>query len=231
MFKSSVIKILLVFNLNLLPSYSFAQDLKYFSISFLGKQIGSLKLRDLTNGDRKVIHINGEISSSPFRIFNGKFDYKTVITDVTSESLRLRYESTVNATFKQRNIKYAIENGNLSAVNVFPKREQTKFTNPRQIDFEFIDPAYSIAKLFSSPCKNSFVIYDGRRVVDLISMKTSSKLDCRYLYKIRNGPGHLMPLNFKKFKIHTFFEEEENSLSKFIIVKTGPFKLIINQVP
>ena len=62
-------------------------------------------------------------------------------------------------------------------------------------------------------------------------MKTASKLNCKYLYKIRKGPGHLTPLNFKKFEISTFFDPEENSSSKSIVVKAGPIELIIDQAP
>lgn len=231
MSKVTLINILLIFILTLLPSFSLADDFKYFSISFLGKQIGSIKLRDATNNDSKEIHIDGEINSSPFRIFNGKFDYKTMITGIDSASLRIHYENTVDATFKERKIKYWFENNDLIAVDVFPKREQTKFSDPKQIDFEFIDPAYSITKLLSTPCKKSFTIYDGRRIIDLISMKPFSKLNCKYLYKIRKGPGHLTPLNFKKFEILTFFDQEKNSSSTSIVVKAGPIELIMDQVP
>ena len=41
-----------------------------------------------------------------------------------------------------------------------PKNEKTIFTNPNRIDFEFIDPAYAITQLLTTPCKNSFKIYN-----------------------------------------------------------------------
>ncbi|MDG2405063.1 MAG: hypothetical protein P8M25_08975, partial [Paracoccaceae bacterium] len=116
-------------------------------------------------------------------------------------------------------------------VDVFPSKEQTKFTDPKQIDFEFIDPAYSMAKLLSSPCKNSFAIYDGRRVIDVILIKPATKLQCRYLYKIRKGPGHLAPFNFKKFEISIFFDQEGIATNRSMIVRTGPLKLALDQIP
>ena len=140
MFRLSFFKIFLVLSVALLPSFSLAEDFKYFSISLLGKQIGSLKIRDVTNGDSKLIHITGKISSSPFKLFNGNFDYKTSINGMNSASSRIFYESTVDAAFKKRKIKYWVRDDVLIAVDVFPKKEQTKFTNPKQIDFKFTDP-------------------------------------------------------------------------------------------
>lgn len=231
MVKLIFIKTFFIFSLALLPSFSLAEDFKYFSISFLGKQIGSLKIRDETNGDSKIIHITGEVSSSPLRLFNGKFYYKTIITGINSGSSRILYESSVDATFKDRRIKYWVRDDVLIAVDVFPKKEQTKFTNPKQIDFEFIDPAYSITKLLSSPCKNSFTIYDGRRAIDVLAIKSASILQCRYLYKIRKGPGHLAPFNFKKIEISIFFDQERDLANRSMIVKAGPLKLNLDQVP
>ena len=231
MFKLIFIKIFLVFNFALLPSFPLADDLEYFSISFLDKKIGSIKLRDVTRGNRKEVHITGKISSSPLRLFNGKFDYKTTVTGINGAPSEILYESTVDATFKKRSIKYLVRNNDLIAVDVFPKKEQTKFTDPKQIDFDFIDPAYSITKLFSSPCKNSYAIYDGRRAIDVILIEPAAKLQCRYLYKIRKGPGHLAPFNFKKFEISIFFDQEGDSINRSMIVKTGPLKLILDRVP
>ena len=124
-----------------------------------------------------------------------------------------------------------VRNDKLTAVDVFPKKERTKFTNPKLIDFEFIDPALSITKIFNSPCKNSFVVYDGRRVIDIIAIEQISKFECGYLYKIREGPGHLAPFNFKKIAISVFFDQTGNSASRSVIVKAGPFKLFLDQIP
>ena len=190
MFKLIFVKIFLVFNFALLPSFPLAGAFEYFSISFLDKKIGSIKLRSVTMGDNKKIHITGKISSSPLRLFNGKFDYKTIVTGINSASSEILYESTVDATFKKRSIKYWVRNNDLIAVDIFPKKERTKFTDPKQIDFDFIDPAQSITELFSSPCKNSYAIYDGRRTIDIILIEPAAKLQCRYLYKIREGKNH-----------------------------------------
>ena len=231
MYKLILILIVFVSNLTLVPCISTADDFKYFSISLLGKQVGSLKIREKSYTDTKIIQISGEISSSPLSLFNGQFEYKSTITGTNSTALKIHYESTVDATFKERRIDYWIRDQNLVAVDVFPEKEQTPFTNPEQIDFEFIDPAYSITELLSAPCKNSFVIYDGRRIIDVISRKPVYKLGCTYLYTIRKGPRHLAPFNFKKFEISTFFKHKGNSLSRSMIVKSGPFKLFLNQVP
>lgn len=214
-----------------MPCSSLADDFKYLSISLFGKQIGSIKLRETTYTDIKVIRINGEIYSSPFKVFNGQFEYKTIITNIDNASPNIHYESTVNTTLKQRKVNYSVKNDDLIAVKVLPKKEQTKFTNSKLIDFKFIDPAYFITALLSSPCKSSFVIYDGRRVIDVISTKTASKLECGYLYKIKEGPGHLSPLNFKTFEISTFFNKDRSLASRSLMVKTGPFKLILDQFP
>lgn len=230
MFKLILIKFFFAINLAISPSFAIADEFKKLSISFLGKKIGYIKLKEVNSDHSKKIRINGEIFSSPFSIFNGQFEYNTIITDIGSASSKISYESTVNATFKKRKIKYWVENGNLISVEVFPKKEQTKFTNPKQIDFEFIDPAYSITNLLSSPCKNSFVIYDGRRVIDIIQTKTASKFECAYSYIIRNGVGHFAPFNFKKFEISTFFERDGNPARRSVIVKTGPFKLFLNEI-
>lgn len=229
MVKLILIKTFLVIILAVLPCFSAADDFKYLSISLFGKQIGFIKVREVLNIDSKVIHVNGKISSSPFRIFNGKFEYKTVITEIDSEASKIHYESNVDATLKERKISYWVRNDRLIAVDVFPKNKKTKFTNPKKIDFEFIDPAYAITKLLSAPCKNSFKIYDGRRVVDVTSIKPTSKSDCRYVYKIQKGPGHLSPLNFKTFEISTFLDQNGNSAVRSMIIKTGPFELILNE--
>ena len=228
MCKLNLIKIFLLIYFTLLPCFSSADDYKHLTISLLGKQIGSLKLKETTTVGSKIIAVNGEIFSSPFRVFNGQFEHKTSIIGRDSSSTKIYYQSIVDAKFKKRKINYLVKNYDLTDVNVFPKEEQTRYSNPEQIDFEFIDPAFTIAKLLSTPCQNSFIIYDGRRIIDVISIKRASDLECEYIYEIRKGPGHLMHFNFKKFEISTFFDQKGNSAIKSMIVKTGPFKLIFN---
>lgn len=229
MLKKKLIRTFLVVFLALSPCVSLADVYKYFSISFLGKEIGTINVREMSNIDSKVIHLNGKISSSPFKIFNGRFEYTTFITELNKAASRIHYKSSVDATFKQREINYRVSNDRLVAVDVFPKREETKFTNPKQIDFEFIDPASAIATLLRMPCKKSFIIYDGRRIIEVTSIKQTTELECGYLYKIQKGPGHLSPFNFTTFEISTFFGQDGNPAVRSMIVKTGPFKLILNK--
>ena len=229
MFKKKLVRTFLAIFLTLLPCLSLAND--FISISFLGKQIGSIKIYEASNSDSRVIYIGGKISSSPLKIFNGKFEHKTIITKVNEAASKVHYESNVDAIFKHRKINYTVKNNRLITVNVSPKNETTKFTNPKQIDFVFIDPTRAITELLNKPCKNSFKIYDGRRVIGVNSIKPTSKSECGYVYKILKGPGHLSPFNFKTFKILTFFDQNGNSASKTMIVKTGPFKLVLNKVP
>jgi hypothetical protein len=202
----------------------------YFSISFLGKPIGTLQLTEVAGADRKTIQINGEIFSSPFSLFNGQFEYKTITTGINNKPSDVFYESNVDS-FKERKISYWVRNDQLIALDVFPKKERTKFTNPKLIDFEFIDPALSITKIFNSPCKNSFAVYDGRRVIDIIGIEQTSKFECVYLYKIREGPGHLALFDFKEIVVSVFFDQERNSVSRSVMVKAGPFRLFLDQVP
>ena len=185
--------------------FSIADDFKYLSISFLGKDIGTIKIREVTSTDGRVIHINGKILSSPFKVFNGQFEYTTIITELNKAASRIHYKSSVDATFKKRRINYWVKNDSLIAVDIYPENEKTKFTNPKKIDFEFMDPAHAITKLLKMPCKNSFIIYDGRRVVGITSIKPVSKLGCRYIYNVLQGPGHLSPFNFKTFEISIFW--------------------------
>ena len=231
MVELNFIKTFFVIILTLLPCFAAAEEFKYLSISFFGNQVGFIKVREVSNIDSLELHVDGRISSSPLKIFNGNFKYKTIITEKNSEGSRTHYASSVDATFKQREINYRLSNDRLIAVDVFPKREETKFTNPKQIDFEFIDPANAFATLLRMPCKKSFIIYDGRRIIEVTSIKQTTKLECGYIYKIEKGPGHLSPFNFRTFKISTFFDQSRNSAFRSMIVKTGPFKLILEQVP
>jgi len=231
MIKFIFIKTFSVIILTLLPCFAAADEFKYLSISFFGKQVGFIKVREASNIDSKEIHVEGKISSSPFKVFNGRFKYKTTFTEINSGAPRLHYESSVDAIFKERKINYWVKNNRLISVDVLPKREETKLTNPKQIDVNFIDPTYAIIKLLTMPCKDSFKVYDGRRLIDVIAIESNSKLECRYLYKIQKGPGHLSPFNFKTLKISTYFDQSRNSAFRYMIVKTGPFKLILNQVP
>ena len=228
MVKLIFIKTFFVITLTLLPCFAAADEFKYLSISFFGKKVGFIKVRQISNIDSKEIRVDGKISSSLFKIFNGEFKYKTTFTEKNSRASRLNYESSVDATFKERKINYRVGNDRLISVDVFPKNEETKFSNPEQIDFDFIDPAYAITKLMSTPCKDSFKVYDGRRIIEVIPTGPASKLECGYVYKIEKGPGHLSPFNFKTFEISTFFDQDRNAGSLAIIVKTGPFKLILN---
>lgn len=230
MFKKKLIRTFLVVFLALSPCVSVADEYKYFSISFLGKEIGTINVREVSNINSKVIHLNGKISSSPLKIFNGRFEYKTTITKLNKAASRIHFKSSVDATFKQRKINYWVNNDRLIAVDVFPKNEKTIFTNPNRIDFEFIDPAYAITQLLTTPCKNSFKIYDGRRIIEVTSIKPASKFSCGYRYKIQKGPGHLSMFNFKTFEISTFFDQEGNSASRSMIVEAGLFKLILSKV-
>ena len=200
MCRKKLIRTFLVVFLALSPCVSLANEYKYLSISFLGKKIGTIKVREITSADSRVIHINGKIFSSPFKVFNGQFNYKTIITKLNNAASTVHYSSSVNATFKHREINYLVKEDHLISVDVFPEKEKTKFTNPKQIDFEFTDPAYAITQLLTTPCKNSFKIYDGKRIIEVIPIEVASKLDCGYVYKIRKGPGHLRPFNFKTFE-------------------------------
>ena len=230
MVKLILIKTFFVIILTLLPCFATADEFKDLSISLFGKQIGFFKVREVSNIDRKEVRVNGKISSSPFKMFNGEFKYKTTFTEINSWTSKLHYESSVDATFKERKINYWITNNRLIRVDVFPKREETKFTNPKRIDFDFIDPTYAILKLLSKPCNDSFKVYDGRRHINIIAIEPTSKLKCGYVYKIEKGPGHLSPVNFKTFKISTFFDQHGNSANRTMIVQTGPFKLILNNL-
>ena len=231
MVKLILIKTFFVIILTLPPCFTAADEFKYLSISFFGKQIGFIKVREVSNVDSTKIRVDGKIFSSPFKMFNGGFKHKTTFTKINSGASRLHYESSVDATFKQRKINYWVNNDRLIAVDVFPKNEKTIFTNPNRIDFEFIDPAYAITQLLTTPCKNSFKIYDGRRIIEVTSIEATSKLECGYVYKIRKGPGHLRPFNFKTFEISTFFDQDGNPASRSMVVKAGPFKLILDKVP
>jgi hypothetical protein len=226
MHKLVLIRFFFVINLILLPCLSFAEDLKHFKIYFLGQKIGSLELSQTTTSDINVILINGEISSSPFKIFNGRFGYKTTFAKENNDLSSLRFESFVDTIFKNRKINFLIENGTLIDVTVSPPREQTKFTNPELVNLKFVDPAYSFMSMLRAPCKNSFIIYDGRRIAEIISMKSASEFECRYRYKIKKGPGHLYPFNFKNFEIVIFFKQKETLERSTMIVKAGSLKLM-----
>ena len=160
-----------------------------------------------------------------------EFNYKTIITELNNATSKVHYSSSVNATFKHREINYLVKDDHLIAVDVFPEKEKTKFTNPKQLDFDFIDPADAITQLLSVPCKKALKIFDGRRIIDVIPIEPASKLDCGYVYKIRKGPGHLFPFNFETFEISTFFDQDGNPASRSMVVKAGPFKIILDKVP
>ena len=70
-----------------------------FRFLFLGKDIGTIKIREVTSTDGRVIHINGKILSSPFKVFNGQFEYTTIITELNKAASRIHYKSSVDATF------------------------------------------------------------------------------------------------------------------------------------
>ena len=91
MVKLILIKTLCVIILTLLPCVAAADEFKYFSVSFFGKQVGFIKVREVSNINSKEIHVDGKISSSPFKMFNGEFKYKTTFTEINSGASRLQY--------------------------------------------------------------------------------------------------------------------------------------------
>ena len=74
MFKKKLVRTLLAIFLTLQPCLSLAND--FISISFLGKQIGSIKIYEASNSDSRVIYIGGKISSSPLRFLMGSLSIK-----------------------------------------------------------------------------------------------------------------------------------------------------------
>lgn len=227
--KAILIRFFFVFNLILFPCFSLADEFRTFTISFLGQKIGSLKLNETTISGRKSILISGEILSSPFEIFNGRFEYKTIIDTQNNGLSRLKYKSSVNTIFKTREINFFVKNDKLIDVTVSPPNEQTEFSNPGSIVFKFIDPSTFFMKILHFPCSKPFIIYDGRRIVDITPLEAEPEFECRYLYKIVNGPGHLSPFNFKNFEIFSFSEKSDKGVALTAIVKAGPFKLIFNE--
>ena len=101
MVKLIFLKTFFVIVLGLWPCFTLADDFKYLLISFLGKDIGTIKIREVTSTDGRVIHINGKILSSPFKVFNGQFEYTTIITELNKAASRIHYKSSVDATFKR----------------------------------------------------------------------------------------------------------------------------------
>ena len=132
----------------------------------------------------------------------------------------------MDTIFKNRKINFSVENGTLIDVTVSPPSEQTEFTNPELVNLKFVDPAYSLMSMLRAPCKNSFIIYDGRRIAEIISIRSTSEFECRYRYKIKRGPGHLYPFNFKNFEIVILLTQKERPESSTMIVKAGLLKLM-----
>lgn len=213
------------------PYISFAGDVQHLKISFFDQKIGSLKIIETTTAENQTMLISGKISHTPFGIFNGNFVFKTVINENDGDTPNLYYSSSVRSNLKNRDINFLVQAENLMEVAITPRNEKTKFTNPEMIDFKFTDPTKAIITILNKPCKSSFVIYDGRRVIDVISIRSPSELECRYTYKIRSGPKHRFPFNFKKFEIHSLFKHNGNSANPEVVVRGGPFKLVFEPSP
>jgi len=191
--------------------------------SFAGSQSWTVSLAGLTLGNfTYASEPNGSVlrtrvANTPMGVFNGVF---------TASSLRdangvLRYASLSDTTRKRRKISFRIDtDGQVREVQVSPQDQQTDLSVAARVPVGVIDPVAAFARFTTLQiCPGGFLVYDGRRVVQVSLVDTRRKgrhLQCELTYEIIAGPGHLSPLYLNHFRLWLDYQRQQDG--SFLLV-------------
>ena len=207
------------------PTQATSEIVNNFSIKVMGRSAGYLSIYQNHELQVNKITVTGEVSGTPFRIFDGIFNSSLVTTVYDDGKKFYSYVSKQIRPSKSREIHFQKNEHKLVSVQVNPLSQRTALSEPFTIETKFTDPITALLHLTSFPCTEDFTIYDGRRLTRVRKEVAKSDNECKYTYQVKKGPGHLAPFYIRKLHIITIKQDLLGNSSLQITARLGPFTL------
>ena len=159
-----------------------------------------------------VATLSTTIDGLPLKALNTSFYARQTTNEYRSEK--------ANELGPRREILIGLERGSVLDVRIKPASEMTKFSYPAAVIEQVISPVDAILKAMTLDfCGSSNIIYDGRRIVDLVMNDLQDTgdgdLSCTGEYRVRLGPGHGSLLNLRSFPVTAHFNQATQRADDF----------------
>ena len=208
----------LCLGLGLIPTGSISDVVLDYEIVYGNKPVGQLSFTIEEDQFYQKLNIFSNISGSPLGLRDGTYNISSTFLKFSKNGTTW-YESTKNTAISSRSTVIKSQSNKILEVKIKPKRERTSLSSKViEID-EFYNPAKALLKVLKFPCSKEFQVYDGRRLIQILPTHEKTSLTCSYSYQVTRGPGHLPPLNLKKFKIVVNRKDKNTNIGNYLIFK------------
>ena len=169
--------------------------------------LGGLQLCWLRySGPPNDAHISSLFDKTPLGVFDGTYEANS-----QARSGGAVYRGKSTSSNKNREVEILRDkNGKVTQTTISPEKDQTEYSNPAAVPSGVLDPVAGFGKfLAQSGCPDAFMLYDGRRVIEVTpkSTKVSGEVKtCVMDYNVVLGKGHLSPLYIKRITVTTEFD-------------------------
>lgn len=208
----SIIYFLVVF---LAPSNSFSKNTLEYNIIFNNKPIGRLIIMIHEDRYDQKLDLVGEILDSPLGLYDGTYNISSKFYRIKG-NIKTTFEHRKKTLFKSRSTFMATDNGKLVDIKIIPESAKTSLSSTSIEIAKFHNPAQALLKILHFPCSKTFQVFDGRRTVKISPIKSKNELECRYLYRVREGPGHLIPINLKNFDLQVKRMNKNDDIGSYL---------------
>jgi len=187
-----------------------------------GRVLGTL---DYAGGGGGTGALRTVLDNTPLGVGDGQFDGRTEWVQADGRSL-LQYTGDSASSRKSRQISVLLEDGRVIQTAVNPASERTPLSVAEKVPEGVIDPVTAFGRMIGAgECPPAFVIYDGRRVVQVKPRSAEvagARKTCRMTYDVVAGPGHLSPFRFTALKLDLVYEAGQLAQMQ---IGAGPFSL------
>ncbi len=171
-----------------------------YAIMLGDRQLGTLVFESVGSGSALL----STMDNTPLGVANGTFEAQTQTRGGTVD-----YRAKSRGS-KTRDVAVVREARIVTAVTVTPSRESTGMTQADKVPAGVISPTEVFAALADSDtCPMPMAMYDGRRVVQMVTVtttRTSATETCEMSYRVVMGPGHLSPFHFKSLGMSVVYD-------------------------
>ncbi len=171
------------------------------------------------------------LDNTPLGVADGVFTATSEPVQTASGEDAVRYRGITGTTRTSRVIEVIHAAGRVLSTAVAPQDDATELSDAARVPPGVNDPVQSLARLLTSDgCPESFLQYDGRRVVAFLPESSSSeggRLVCELDYRVVAGPGHLSPLGLTSLDVTLTYDQPAGSAATLreMDIRTGPFRL------
>lgn len=206
----------------------------FFICTFIGNAVqAEIQRYDLLLGQRQLgtlrfdtdtLDLVSDLNNTPLGIADGYFIARSGPTR-THEGLFVTQYLSQSA---KRQISFVMDENKVLETTVSPTREATTLSEPEEVPTGVIPITEGFAAIATaSSCPTPFIMYDGRRVVQVATRAQSSDntyTHCEMDYRVTAGPGHLSPFRFSTLDMALIYRD---SILELITVRAGGFELRI----